>query len=254
MPSPPMTTATHIEFEPERELAELREYLGDDFSQASLEGHKSGVEADLHAAQSEEEMYRTSQAYLYDLTVFAMSRTKLPYIADLMRVVPKGGRLLDYGCGIGSDGMLLIEQGYEVSFADFDNPSTRYLRWRLAHRGLHAPIYDLDRDELPGGYELAYAFDVIEHIDKPFEFLAQMERHARLVLVNLLEPDPDDVEMHRDLPIRDVLVHAVRSGLVHYRRYHSGRSHLVMYESGRASPGRRARALPKLAGGWLRRP
>jgi SAM-dependent methyltransferase len=248
-----MPVATEIEFEPDRELADLKEYLGDDYSQAALEGHKRGVEADLHAAESEAELYRTSQAYLYDLTVFAMSRTKLPYMADLMRFVPKGGRLLDYGCGIGSDGLLLIEQGYRVSFADFDNPSTRYLRWRLEHRGLEADIHDLDQGDVPGGFDLAYAFDVIEHIDDPFEFLAQMERRARLVLVNLLEPDPDDVEMHRDLPIRGILRHATRSGLVHYRRYHSGRSHLVLYESGTASPARRARALPLLAKGWLSR-
>jgi hypothetical protein len=46
---------------------------------------------------------------------------------------------------------------------------------------------------------------------------------------------------------------AVRNGLVHYRRYHDGRSHLVLYESGKASPARRAGALPRLAKGWLSR-
>jgi SAM-dependent methyltransferase len=245
-----MTTITDIAFEPDRELAELKEYLGDDYSQRDLERHKQGVEADLHDASSEAELYRTSRAYLYDLTVFAMSRTKLPYIADLMRFVPAGGRLLDYGCGIGSDGMLLIEQGYRVSFADFDNPSTRYLRWRLAHRGLSADIHDLDRDEVPRGFDLAYAFDVIEHIHDPFAFLAEMEARASLVIVNLLEPDPEDVEMHRDLPIKRILAHAARRDLVHYRRYHDGRSHLVLYGSRAAPLRRRARSLGLLAKGW----
>ena len=106
--------------------------------------------------------YRESRAYLYNLTAFAMTGTKLPYLELLTRLVPPGSRVLDYGCGIGSDGLLLLAAGYEVEFADFDNPSTEYLRWRLQRRGLSAPVHDID-GVVPGGFDLAYAFDVIEH-------------------------------------------------------------------------------------------
>ena len=77
--------------------------------------------------------------------------------------MPPGSRLLDYGCGIGSDGLMLLEAGYRVEFADFDNPSTEYLRWRLEQRGFDAPVHDLDKD-VPDGFDAAYAFDVIEHV------------------------------------------------------------------------------------------
>ena len=92
-----------------------------------------------------------------------MTGTKLPYLRELARHVPPGSRLLDYGCGIGSDGLLLLEAGYRVEFADFDNPSTEFLRWRLERRGLDAPVHDLDK-EVPDGFDAAYAFDVIEHV------------------------------------------------------------------------------------------
>src|SRR4051794_1253658 len=158
-----------------------------------------------------------------------MTGTKDPYLRALIQHVPPGGSLLDYGCGIGSDGLQLLEAGYRVSFADFDNPSTRYLRWRLAHRGLDAQVHDLDGD-VPAGFDLAYAFDVIEHVDDPHAFLAQLEKRGGVVMANLLETDPGDTHLHRELPIADLLAHARERGLL-YHRVHHGRSHLIAYRT-----------------------
>ena len=214
----------------EGDRAELQAYLGDAYDPAVLRGHAAAVDAERDLAGDEETFYRTSRTYLYDLTAFAMSGTKAPYLAELRALVPRRARLLDYGCGIGADGLRLLEDGYQVAFADFDNPSTAYLRWRLARRGAEAPVFDLDADEIPGGYHCAYSFDVIEHVEDPFDFLARLEARAGLVAVNLLEEEPDDTDLHRPLPIPAILDHAARRGLVRYRRYH-GRSHLVIYRS-----------------------
>jgi SAM-dependent methyltransferase len=241
----------------ERELAELQEFLGADYDESVLVASGAAVQEERERAGSEDELYRTSHAYLYDLTVFAMSRTKAPYLEALRRLVPPGAHLLDYGCGIGSDGIELLEQGYRVSFVDFDNPSTRYLRWRLERRGLDAHVYDLDRDELPGGFDAVYSFDVIEHVDDPFDFLEQMERRGRLVVVNFLVDDPDEDEnaLHRELPLNALLARAAAGRLRHYGRYH-GRSHLVLYEPGQPSPAIRLRSRAELLRGrtaaWAR--
>src|SRR6478735_5815659 len=196
-----------IASDPDRELAELKEYLGDSYDHARLQRYEEAVDEELAQVGDEAELYRTSQMYLYNLTAFAMSRTKEPYLRDLTDLVEPGARVLDYGCGIGSDGLALLEAGYQVGFADFDNPSSAYLRWRLQKRGLDAPVYDLDSNPPEPGWDAAYSFDVIEHVDDPFAFLGTLERLANLVVVNFLEPLPDEPDVHHELPIPSLLGH-----------------------------------------------
>jgi SAM-dependent methyltransferase len=234
-----MPAAVPIAFDAAREQAELEAYLGPAYEQRRLERWAEEVDEEHERLGDEQLLYRTSEAYLYNLTAFAMSGTKLPYLRELTRALPPGARVLDYGCGIGSDGLLLLEAGYRVEFADFDNPSTRYLRWRLERRGLEAEVHDLDAGRPPGGFDLAYSFDVIEHVDDPHAFLDRMEALADRVLVNFLDPEPGETALHRELPVAELLARAARRGLERYRLLH-GRSHLVLY---RPEPARGLAAL-----------
>jgi SAM-dependent methyltransferase len=217
--------------DPAREERELRAYLGAAYDRGRLERYEDQLEEELARIGDEQRLYRSSEAYLYNLTAFAMTPTKEPYLKELRRAVRAPARVLDYGCGIGSDGLRLLEAGYRVAFADYANPSTEYLRWRLAHRSLEAPIYDLDAGAVPSGFDLAFAFDVIEHVADPFAFLGELEGRARLILVNLLEPLPDETELHHELPIAELLEHVAARGLRRHGLHH-GRSHLVLYEPG----------------------
>lgn len=235
-------------WEGEEDLAELQKYLGGEFDRKLLWGHRQAVDEEERSAPDEASFYETSRMYLYDLTAFAMSGVKRPYLAALQRFVVPGSRLLDYGCGIGSDGLRLMAKGYRVEFADFDNPSVAYLRWRLARRGLDAPVHDVTA-EVPGGFDAAFAFDVLEHVEEPFDFLARLESRAGIVAVNILEPDPDDTHIHKPLPVRALIGHATRRGLLHYRKYHRN-SHFVIYKS---SAGNRASSLAQLVAGGLAR-
>ncbi len=245
MPAPPP-----LELDPAREEAELRAYLGDDYDRSRLESYQAQLDREFEEVGDEEAFYRTSTGYLYNLTAFAMTGTKLPYLRELAARVEPGARILDYGCGIGADGLMLLEAGYRVEFADFDNPSVEYLRWRLEHRGLSAPIHDLDA-HVPDGFAAAYAFDVIEHVPDPFAFLGEMEKRASLVEVNFLEPEPDDQDLHHDLPVSELVGHAARRGLLYYRVLH-GRSHLVIYRSQPGGPAARVASLGRLVAGRVR--
>jgi SAM-dependent methyltransferase len=214
-----------------RDEEELREYLGAAYDHARLVRWQEQLEEEA-AGVDEATLYRTSEAYLYNLTAFAMTGTKAPYLDVVRALVPPGGSILDFGCGIGSDGLVLLEEGYRVAFADFDNPSVAYLRWRLERRGLAADVLDLDAGALPGGFDLAFAFDVLEHASSWEDVLARMEACAALVCVNALETSPQETVLHRELPVRSVVAHARRRGLRSYTRWHAGRSHLLVYASG----------------------
>jgi SAM-dependent methyltransferase len=213
-----------------REEQELRDYLGNRFDRSRLERWQEQLEEEARAVGDEAALYRTSEAYLYNLTAFAMTGTKVPYVEAVRSAVAPGGRVLDVGCGIGSDGLALLEAGLRVEFADFDNPSTRYLRWRLEQRGLRAPVHDLDAGRLPEGFDLAYAFDVLEHVEDPLGLLDAMERSAGLVCVNLLtDAGDDDSVLHHRLPVRRIAWRARRRGLVLDRRFHGRRVRLLIY-------------------------
>jgi SAM-dependent methyltransferase len=218
-----------LRHDPEREEAELRSYLGDAYDREHLVRWGEHLEAEARELGDEQRLYRESRAYLYNLTAFAMTGTKLPYLRELLRALPGGARVLDVGCGIGSDGLMLLEAGFDVEFADFDNPSTRYLRWRLERRGLRARVHDLDAGPLPSGFDAAYAFDVLEHVDDPLALLAAMERSAALVCVNLLATSGEDSVLHRELPVAAIAGRARRRGLRADRTLHDGRVRLLLY-------------------------
>jgi GT2 family glycosyltransferase/2-polyprenyl-3-methyl-5-hydroxy-6-metoxy-1,4-benzoquinol methylase len=226
-------------WEGEADLDDLRAYLGDAFDTELLHNYAAVVDRERDEAPDEDTFYRTSKMYLYDLTAFAMTGTKHPYLTDFRWFVESGTRVLDYGCGIGSDGLRLLRDGYRVEFADFANPSAEFLRWRLARHDFDAPVFDLDRDEIPAGYRAAYSLDVIEHVDDPFAFLDQLERRADIVMVNFLDEEPDDTHLHHQLPIGKLLDHADALGILRYRLYHD-RSHFVIYRTRR--PGWRGQA------------
>ena len=239
-----------LSLDTEREQEELRAYLGGAYDHGALQRYQQTLDDEWAGCEDEHAFYRTSEGYLYNLTAFAMTGTKLPYIRELMRHVPPEARLLDYGCGIGSDGLLLLEAGYRVEFADFDNPSVAFLRWRLERRGFDAPVHDLDK-QVPGGFDAAFAFDVIEHVPDAFAFLREMEQRAALVEVNLLAPVPFDQDLHHELPIDEILRHAADRQLVSYKLLY-GRSHLVLYRPEASGPAGRFVGRARLAAGRMR--
>jgi SAM-dependent methyltransferase len=240
-----------LDLDPERERRELEEYLGDAFDESALQQYRRILNEEWARWEGDEDtFYHGSEGYLYDLTAFAMSGTKLPYLRELLDRVPAGARILEYGCGIGSDGLMLLAAGYRVEFADFENPSIAYLRWRLEKRGLEAPIHNLD-EGVPGGFDAAFAYDVIEHVSDPWGFLREMEARAALVEVNLLQFEANKQPSHYRLPIGAILRSVSKQALELYRIYY-GSSHLLLYRPERVGLPRRLRNYSRVAAELVR--
>jgi hypothetical protein len=178
---------------------ELALYLGKDFDWTELHGQDAFVQAERAQCATDQAFYETSQRYLYHLTQYFLEGWKRPGYAWLMQILSQhpAATVLDYGCGIGSDGLWFMENNIAVDFADYDNPSRQYPAWRLAHRvGHRAQIYDLDADIPRHG--IVWCMDVLEHLPpaQHWPFLQNLATLGEIVVMNLVDDRTADGLVH----------------------------------------------------------
>ncbi len=138
-----------------------------------------------HTPEEIEGFYRETNAYLYDLTEWHAGK-RYPYADVIGDFAAKHGcrHLLDFGCGIGGDGLRLVERGFEVTFYDFRNASTEYLAWRLKQRGWKSQILYAGEDESPAN-DLTFAVDVIEHLVDAPKTMGDLAARARAMVYHV---------------------------------------------------------------------
>jgi SAM-dependent methyltransferase len=162
---------------------ELRAFLGDRYTaEAGSCLIRDWESSPRETPEAVEDFYRSTAGYLYNLTRWHASN-RFPYAEVIGDFASRHGfkRLLDFGCGIGTDGLKLLERGFDVTFCDFRNPSTEYLKWRLEKRGSQAPILYAGEDQLPAT-DLTFAIDVIEHVVDPAGTLKELAGRTRALV------------------------------------------------------------------------
>lgn len=135
------------------------------------------------------EYYTASDAYAEFLQRCDRAEYK-PYV-DMFRhfVKPAEGQVLDVGCGVGTSTVMLRHRGFEAIGADV---SPRFLPANLP--GFIVADFSNAHQVADNTYTAAGCHDVIEHIEEPLKFLAEMVRVVKpggLVLVhapNLTSP------------------------------------------------------------------
>ena len=170
------------------ELCELRRYLGERYDSARLVYRSGPDPTEGNGARTESRSADDDR--LFDYAGRALAGTTRDALSFLRRHVPPGARLLEYGCGIGSDGLRFAAAGYPVQFADLPGPSLEYLRWRLAERGLALTVYEIGHDELPGELDAAVCLDAAGRGRDPVALLRQLERIAPIVALGLFAETP----------------------------------------------------------------
>lgn len=96
--------------------------------------------------------------------------------ADALRPATPGGRALDVGCGVGQVVARLTADGFEAHGVDVSEPNIERAR-------RHSPqcrLYDGTR--LPyedGWFDAAGALNVLEHVEEPEAFIAELVRVVR---------------------------------------------------------------------------
>ncbi len=118
--------------------------------------------------------YGSTDLEIWELMQWHASLSRLPYRQALVAFVrdhppETGGRVLDFGGGVGTDALFLAERGYEVTLVDVDGPAFRFARHRFERRGIQARFVE-SRSPLPepdGTYDAVVCFDVFSHLPDP---------------------------------------------------------------------------------------
>ncbi len=134
---------------------------------------------------------------------FAMTRTKAPYLrGPRARSSRRGPGSSTTDAGSAPTGSLLARGGLPGRLRRLRQPVARAIcagGWSA--RARRADVHDLDRGRPPAGFDLAYAFDVIEHVADPFEFLGERWRRARRSCWSTSSsPSRARPALHHDLP------------------------------------------------------
>lgn len=123
--------------------------------------------------------YKETELYLYDLALWHFSErrkfdielmTSLKHQWDKKKETifkDKTPKLLDFGCGIGQNSIMLARIGFEVTLADLDSKTLAFTEHRFKKHNVPCKVWKVDIEDMPPEekYDFILAFDVFEHMD-----------------------------------------------------------------------------------------
>ncbi len=113
--------------------------------------------------------------------VAAAYRARLDLLCDIVAgLAGPSGRVLDVGCAQGTLGLMLGERDMRVDLLDLRSENIEYARARYQHGPVEFHIGVLSDDCPPrSDYDVVVCTEVLEHVPRPSEFLAQLKRKLR---------------------------------------------------------------------------
>jgi ubiquinone/menaquinone biosynthesis C-methylase UbiE len=106
----------------------------------------------------------------------------IPAFADFERW--RGKKVLEIGCGIGTDSINFARAGADITVVDLSEESLALCRKRFDVYGLEARFYAGDAESLSSfvpveEYDLVYSFGVIHHTPHPDRVFEQIKRYCK---------------------------------------------------------------------------
>lgn len=131
------------------------------------------------------EFYNSVASWSFDLLWYSYLQTlgfaypKHVVLADVLQRPESGGRLLDFGSGVGVTAQLFAALGYDVTLADVSASLLAFARWRLDRRGLHATYIHLPAELPAASYDFITAVDTFAHVPDAGEAARELYRATR---------------------------------------------------------------------------
>ncbi len=119
----------------------------------------------------------------YFLGVQRYRYTEAPYIPDIARFDQFVGRkVLEIGCGLGTDGAQFAQAGAEYVGIDLTTAAVELARRAFAARGLRGEFLVANAEQLPfpsDSFDHVYSFGVIHHTPNPAAVVSEIRRVLR---------------------------------------------------------------------------
>lgn len=131
--------------------------------------------------------YENVEEYVWEQLQWHASPDRLAHWAMLERLASlcppdRYPRVLDFGCGIGTDALYLAARGYRPTLMDVSGPAFRFAQHRFRRRGLEAE-FKVSKGTVPvlepSSFDLALCFDVLEHMPDPFATVRSIVKALR---------------------------------------------------------------------------
>lgn len=96
----------------------------------------------------------------------------------------KGKKVLEIGCGLGTDSINFARAGAELAVVELSEESLALCKQRFEVYGLRARFYNGNAEDLssflpPESYDLIYSFGVIHHTPHPKRVLQQIKHYCK---------------------------------------------------------------------------
>lgn len=172
-------------------VKELKEYLGAEFIpyfDSSWALAREWNSRSRNTKESIEDFYTVTKNYIYNSVIFFESGDRIdlqPYFSNL-RSKFNISSVIDFGCGVGNDGLFMLKEGVHVYFIDFESPTLDFLKWRLKKRDINSNMYDVlnlkSMDMTKVSSDMFWSVDVIEHMQNPMEIFDYISDSTKLVV------------------------------------------------------------------------
>ena len=134
-----------------------------------------------------EAFYAEEDYYLYDLTEWhGLDPARAGYTRQMAAFAEELGlkSFLDFGAGIGQDGLVMAAAGLDVTAVDVPGSVADYAAWRAERHGLHiisiAPVV-IEQNAQELRFDLASVIDVLGHVPDPLAAVRLLARTCRHV-------------------------------------------------------------------------
>ncbi|MFC1653295.1 hypothetical protein ACFL1M_00415 [Patescibacteria group bacterium] len=166
-------------------LQELEIYLGSSFVEyfdSSLAIANDWLNKNPSSKEEVADFYKNTNEYLYNLIIWYESGDRDTFSSDMDKISKRFSvsSFVDYGCGVGNDGLLMIEKGFRAEFVDYMCPSVDFLKWRLNNRALKNVIIDVEKARKLPDVEVFWAIDVLEHMVNPLEVVEKLSKKTKV--------------------------------------------------------------------------